>query len=239
MARRKVSNPLALAVLACVGERPMHPYEISATLKERGKHYSIKLNFGSLYSVVETLQKHGLIAPQETVREGRRPERTIYAITEAGKAEFDDWLTELLSTPVKEYTQLEAGLSLMVAFPPDRVVDLLDQRTERLRQELSDMHATSEQMIEIRLPRIFWIEHDFVVAMRTAELEFVTGLADSIRDGSFPGTDLWRRLSAQVAAGISFEELRSDPVKYLGEEVSWLAPDYPTRVAEATEKSTS
>jgi DNA-binding PadR family transcriptional regulator len=52
MTRRRVANPLALAVLSCLLERPMHPYEISTTLKERGKEQSIKLNYGSLYSVV-------------------------------------------------------------------------------------------------------------------------------------------------------------------------------------------
>ena len=84
MSRRRVSNPLALAVLGCLSERPMHPYEISTTLRTRGKEQSIKLNYGSLYAVVESLQKHGLIRAQETTREGRRPERTVYAITEAG-----------------------------------------------------------------------------------------------------------------------------------------------------------
>ena len=103
MTRRRVSNPLALAILGCLTERPMHPYEISTTLRERGKEASIKLNYGSLYAVVESLQKHHLIEAQETTREGRRPERTVYAITPAGVEEFEDWLAELLSTPVKEY----------------------------------------------------------------------------------------------------------------------------------------
>ena len=84
MTRRRVSNPLALAVLSCLNERPMHPYEISTTLRSRGKEQSIKLNYGSLYSVVESLHKHGLITPRETTREGRRPERTVYEITAAG-----------------------------------------------------------------------------------------------------------------------------------------------------------
>src|SRR5947209_5739763 len=108
MTRRRVSNPLALAVLGCLSERPMHPYEISTTLRTRGKENSIKLNYGSLYSVVESLQKHGLIKSEETVREGRRPERTVYSITESGTAEFEDWLAELLSTPTREFTSLEA-----------------------------------------------------------------------------------------------------------------------------------
>ena len=62
MVKRRVSNPLALAVLACLRQRPMHPYEISTTLRQRGKEDSIKLNYGSLYSVVESLHKHGMIA---------------------------------------------------------------------------------------------------------------------------------------------------------------------------------
>jgi len=43
--RRRVNNPLALAVLGCLAERPMHPYEISTTLRTRGKEKSIKLNY--------------------------------------------------------------------------------------------------------------------------------------------------------------------------------------------------
>ena len=85
MAKRKMSNPLALAVLSLLVEKPMHPYEMSSTMRERVKEASIKLNYGSLYSVVDSLQRHHLIEVQETIREGRRPERTVYAITEAGR----------------------------------------------------------------------------------------------------------------------------------------------------------
>ena len=88
MGKRKVANPLAFAVLGSLGERSMHPYEISTMLKTRGKDGSIKLNYGSLYSVVAALEKAGFIEAVETVREGNRPERTIYAITEAGRSEF-------------------------------------------------------------------------------------------------------------------------------------------------------
>ena len=125
MPRRKVSNPLALAVLSCLAERPMHPYEMSTTMRERGKHESIKLNYGSLYSVVESLHKHGLIAPRETVKDGRRPERTVYEITSAGRLEFVDWLAELIGTPAKDYPTFEAGLSLIGGLPPDDAVGLL------------------------------------------------------------------------------------------------------------------
>ena len=73
MAKRKVSNPLALAALCLLTEKPMHPYEISSTLRERAKEESIKLNYGSLYSVMDSLARHGLVEVVETVREGKRP----------------------------------------------------------------------------------------------------------------------------------------------------------------------
>ena len=76
MKRTAVALTLALAVLTCLHERPMHPYEISQTLRHRAKHESIRLNYGSLYGVVESLEKKGLISELETVREGRRPPRT-------------------------------------------------------------------------------------------------------------------------------------------------------------------
>src|SRR6516225_2875932 len=137
MTRRKVSNPLALAVLACLVERPMHPYEMATTLRERGKDQSIKLNYGSLYTVVEALQQHGLIVAQETERAGRRPERTVYRLTDAGRMELIDWVSELLSRPVKEYAHFEAGLSLGGVLPPDDVVALLTQRCNALALMIS------------------------------------------------------------------------------------------------------
>lgn len=218
MSRRRVSNPLALAVLSCLSERPMHPYEISTTLRTRGKEQSIKLNYGSLYAVVENLQKHGLISPRETTREGKRPERTVYEITPAGQEEFEDWLAELLSTPVRDFTSLEAGLSLMPGLQPDEVARLLDERASKLRTELRAMDAMFAETQEFGLPELFSIESRFRQCLLVAELEFVTKLATDIRTGAFGGVEVWRRLHQLRADGVSFEDILRDPVGHLGEE---------------------
>jgi DNA-binding PadR family transcriptional regulator len=202
----------------------MHPYEISTTLRERGKEHSIKLNYGSLYSVVESLQKHGLITAQETTRSGRRPERTVYAITDSGRAEFEDWLSELLSTPVREYTSLEAGLSLIGGLPPDVVADLLDTRVEKLRAEVGTVEGMLAGAREQGVPDLFLIESVFRVRMLRAEEEFVTQLSRDIRSSSLPGTKAWGRVHQLIAAGTSFEEISADPLRYLGEEGRVLLP---------------
>ena len=139
--KRRVSNPLALVILGLLCERPMHPYEMAAQMRYRGLHQNFKLNYGSLYSVVESLQKHGLIQARETTREGRRPERTVYEITPAGQDEFEDWLAELLSTPARDFTSLEAGLSLMAGLPPEEVARLLAERASKLQMEIGGLDA--------------------------------------------------------------------------------------------------
>jgi DNA-binding PadR family transcriptional regulator len=72
------SNPLALAVLVLLYERPMHPHEMAATLRERHKEESIKLRYGSLYTVIGILESAELIRAKKTSRQGNRPERTVY-----------------------------------------------------------------------------------------------------------------------------------------------------------------
>jgi DNA-binding PadR family transcriptional regulator len=224
MTRRRVSNPLALAVLGCLNERPMHPYEISSTLRSRGKEQSIKLNYGSLYSVVEALQKHALIRALEISREGRRPERTTYEITPAGVAEFEDWLAELLSTPVRDFTSLEAGLSLMPGLPPGEVTRLLTERLDRLRTDLRVIDAQLAQAAAMGLPEIFVIETSYRRAMLTAEIDFVTALADRIRSGAFGGVKVWQRIHELRDRGVAFEQILADPVGNLGEEARALQP---------------
>jgi DNA-binding PadR family transcriptional regulator len=191
MTKRKVNNPLALAVLACLWERPMHPYEMATTLRSRGKDQSIKLNYGSLYTVVEGLQQHGLIMAQETEREGRRPERTVYRLTDAGRMELIDWISEWLSIPVKEYTHFEAGLSLAAVLPPEDISELLLQRCNRLELEISQQRSLLQLMREQGLARLFVIESEYSQAMQEAELAWTRKLAEEIRSGTLADLAQW------------------------------------------------
>src|ERR1700745_230142 len=113
MPRTHPSNPLALAVLALLFERPMHPYEMGVILKQRHKEESIKLRYGSLYTVIDLLPRRSFIVARENGRDGRPPERTGYEITAAGRDELRAWMTDLIAEPVKEYPQFEAALCLL------------------------------------------------------------------------------------------------------------------------------
>jgi DNA-binding PadR family transcriptional regulator len=198
--KRKVSNPLALAVMALLLERPMHPYEMVSTMRERGKHESVRLRYSSLYSVVEALMREALISAKETVREGRRPERTVYELTDAGRVEFLTWLRELLREPAKEYTQFAAGLSFLPALPPDEAVGLLEERVRLLEEEVQSTRSRLDAVIEDGLPRLFLVETEHELALREAELRWVRGLVGEIEDGTLGGMSEWKSFHSEPAA---------------------------------------
>lgn len=198
MPAKNRSNPLALAVLVCLAEQPRHPYEVATTLRQRQKHQSVRLNYGSLYGVVESLERRGLIEAQETRRSGRLPERTVYRLTEAGRIEVHDWLTELLSTPVKEYPAFQAALSFLPALPPEDVATLLAERAQHLQAELAQAAATRELAQKAGLPRLFWVEGEFDMVLREAELGYVRQLAADISSGALDGTAWWHEMHTRT-----------------------------------------
>ncbi|GLZ34996.1 PadR family transcriptional regulator [Lentzea sp. NBRC 105346] len=192
MARYRRSNPLALAVLAQLWERPQHPYEVATTLRERHKDTSVKLNYGSLYTVVDSLEQHGFIEALEARREGGRPERTVYGLTEDGREELYSWLRDLIGQPVKEYPRFEAGVSLIGIIEPDEVVVLLRRRAELLRQEIDALGGTTEMLMEMGLPALSWIELSYRTAITRAELEWVEQLVTAIENDAIDGIEQWR-----------------------------------------------
>ncbi len=186
-----MGNVLALAVLAVVQERPAHPYEIAGVLRARGKDHDMPIKWGSLYTVVGNLEKHGLIEAAGSERSGGRPERTVYRITAAGREELADWVRELLGTPEREQPRFEAGLSVLGVLPPAEAVALLRQRRGLLATEVEAarraLAATSKGV-----PRVFLVEDEYDLAVRTAELDWLDGLLVELTDGTLPGLDLWQ-----------------------------------------------
>jgi DNA-binding PadR family transcriptional regulator len=181
MNKRKMANPLGLAVLALLAERPMHPYEMSATLRERGKEQSIRINYGSLYSVIAALVRAEFILAGETSREGARPERTVYSITPAGRTELDGWLRELLRDPVKEYPQFEAGLALMPYLHPTEVKGLLEERIRRLERQSEELRGSIDDAVQQGVDGLFLVEADYSLAMQEAERRWIAELLALIK----------------------------------------------------------
>ena len=196
--KRPFSNPLALAVLVLLYERPMHPYEMATTLRERRKESSIKLNYGSLYTVIEQLLREKLIAIREILKEGRRPQKTIYQLTPEGEVELIDWMRELVSSPVKEFPQFEAALSLLPVLPPEEGAALLEIRLGLLKKTLESFVEEEKMCREMNLPRLFTLESEYAKAIILAEYKFSENLVSDIKRDAGGIRRMWTSLRKTI-----------------------------------------
>lgn len=213
--RRRVGNLMGLAVLSAVVFRPMHPYEMAGTLRGWGKDRDFEIKWGSLYTVVRNLAKHGLLAEVESSREGRRPERTVYRITDEGRAELVDWARELLSEVEPEFPRFRAGLSVMAVIGPDEVVTLLHQRLAGVEREIAEARAAVE-LHAPRVPRLFLIELEYDLAMLAAERTWMRSLIEEIDGGTLPGLDEWRHHHETGEPSAEMVELSDSSVEKYG-----------------------
>jgi DNA-binding PadR family transcriptional regulator len=160
----------------------MHPYEMQRLIRDRHKDQFLDLKRGSLYHAIERLHRANLIDIVETSREGRRPERTIYRLTETGEREVLDWLRELLAKPVHEPSQFLAALSFLPHLSAEDVLDQLHSRAHRLEIALVGIDAILEKLIP-QIGRAVLVEVEYARAMRRAELEWVRSISEDIRAG--------------------------------------------------------
>lgn len=198
--KRPFSNPLALAILVLLYERPMHPYEMAATLRERHKESSIKPNYGSLYTVIEQLLREHFIAVREVSKEGKRPEKTVYELRSEGEAELIDWMRELVSSPVKEYPMFEAALSLLPVLPPEEVIDLLAIRIGLLEKTIEEIDEQERICREMKLPRLFSLESEYYKAVTLAEYEFSKDLLVDLKRDAGKLRSSWTEMRKQLLA---------------------------------------
>jgi DNA-binding PadR family transcriptional regulator len=193
-------SPLALAVLALLYEAPMHPYRMQQLIKQRGKDEVINVRQrASLYQTIERLLRDGLIAVQETARAERRPERTIYALTDRGREAVCTWLRSMLSRPAREFPAFPAAIAYLPLLTPEDALRQLEARLDALEEERARLDAQLDSVGPV-LPRLFLLETEYLRAMVNAELAWVRSVVDDLRAGRLTWSEEWlRRFTESVA----------------------------------------
>jgi len=181
-----ISDLLTLTILALLDEKPCHPYEMQRLIRSRGKDFAIAPT-RSLYHAVDRLLRDEWIEVAETQREGKRPERTVYRITELGREEFHVWLNTLICKPALEYPLFVAALSFILHLSPEAAVQALQVRAIELEGQIADWGIKLKSWKQ-HLPRILLVEGEYTLAMQKAELEWIRSLIDDIETGKLPFT---------------------------------------------------
>jgi DNA-binding PadR family transcriptional regulator len=194
-------SPLALAVLSLLSGGPLHPYAVQRLLKDWGKDQVVNVGErASLYKVIRRLDESGLVRVRQVERDQQYPERTVYEITDLGRATALEWLTGMLASPKREFPQFPAALSFVMLLEPAVARDALQRRVAEKRAELAALDAELAEM-GTTLPRVTLIETEFLRATTAAELAWMEAIVDELASGALT----WTYEDLADAAGAAYQ----------------------------------
>lgn len=213
-----VLSAMAIAALGLLAERPMHPYEMYQLLLERQEDRVLKVRPGTLYHTVDRLAADGLVRSVGTEREGNRPERTTFEITDNGRRALSRRVLEMLSAPAEEYPEFALAISEAHNLTRTQVIACLRSRVQALHDE---QEYTDGRLAAVRVdsvPRLYWLDVDYRRAMHQAERRWLAGIIAELEAGDLP----WAESAEVRAHGDQLRALSdpalSDPARTIPEE---------------------
>ncbi|WP_327143885.1 PadR family transcriptional regulator [Nocardia sp. NBC_01327] len=178
-------SPVAMALLGILHMEPMHPYAIQRRIKGWGKDKVVNVGQrAGLYKTIARLQDAGLVAVRETGRDQQYPERTVYEITDAGRAAFTTWLTEMIAQPRNEFPEFPAALSFLMLLGPDQAKAELERRIVATRARIAEIDSDAAQSAPLGLPRIVTLEDEYQRAVAEAELHWLEAVVADLAAGT-------------------------------------------------------
>lgn len=197
-------TPMGVMVLALLREADMHPYEMVRLLRVRHDDRLITITNGTLYHTVARLQRAGLLDEVGTDRDGNRPERTTYTLTDAGRDAVVAWVRRELPK-VDRPAEFRVALAEAHNLERDDTVELLRARREALVDD-HVLHRDGLHTSRVKgVPEQVLVEIERQEALLEAELRWLDSLlarleADTIAWGPSAFTDTDRYLAQRKAA---------------------------------------
>lgn len=130
-----------LVVLWLLSERPHHGYRIRKILSGGGLRFWFPLDDASIYSMLRSLVREGFAMQVATERDGRRPPRTVFTITAAGRGHYEDLLRAAWRNVAPPAEPVQLALAAGGDLPDDEVAELARERERALRARLDELSA--------------------------------------------------------------------------------------------------
>jgi DNA-binding PadR family transcriptional regulator len=175
-----------LVILGLLRERPLYGYEIKQIIEEHMNDWT-SIAFGSIYFALEKLAEEQFVKKVNVEQDNKRPARSVYQITEAGRAEFLRLLREGWQQVERQYYALDVCLFFMDSLPRPEIIQSLRARQAGLRASLDRLEShRAEQMTHPEVPPLAAAIFDHSFAHTRAELDWVTDLLQKIESGEYP-----------------------------------------------------
>lgn len=175
-----------LVILGLLRERPLYGYEIKQIIEEHMNDWT-SIAFGSIYFALDKLADEKFVEKVQIEHTGKRPSRSVYQITGAGRDEFLRLLRAEWQQVERQYFSIDICLFFLETIPLAEVKNYLKTRQTALRSMLEHLqNHRSEQLAIPEVPRlaIAIFDHSFVHAQ--TELNWVTDLLQKLESGEYP-----------------------------------------------------
>jgi DNA-binding PadR family transcriptional regulator len=148
-----------LVLLGLLCERPLYGYEIKQIIEEHMGDWT-SIAFGSIYFALDKLAQEEFVKKIVIEQPGNRPSRSVYEITESGRAEFFRLLRESWQSVEREYFDIDVCLFFIDRLPEQEVQKYLQMRKSRLEKSLEyllmhEKEQTANPSVPVQAVAIF------------------------------------------------------------------------------------
>ena len=171
--------------------QPAHGYLVRRELLSWGVESWAALNPGSIYNMLRTLTRDGLVAEVEDGEAVQGPARVRYQLTMDGETAFLGLLTSALwEIDRRDPHLLPAALSFLPMLTRKQASEALEARAERLRLQVKAIESRSRMLLEQRMVPPHTAElMDYEVALAEGELRWVRGARERVEAGHYRFAD--------------------------------------------------
>lgn len=181
-------TPLGLMVLALLREDDMHPYEMIRLMRHRHDDRIVTLTNGTMYHTVARLERGGLLAEIGVDRDGNRPERTTYTLTDEGRDAVPAWVRRELPR-LDRPTEFRVALAEAHNLPRAEMIALLHERVAAVAAS-RDLHSDGHAAARAKgVPDQYLVEVEREKILLDAELTWLPALIERIAAPDYPWGD--------------------------------------------------
>jgi DNA-binding PadR family transcriptional regulator len=163
----------------------MHAYRMQQLIKQRGVDLVVNVrNRSGLYAAIDRLCRDDLIRVHVVESGLRHPDRTIYAITAAGRKRLLAGLRDGLSSPAADFPPFPAIVSFLHLLQPADAREHLALRTVALQARLDQTDAVVAASRDVHVPRVHLLEHEYLKSVTAAELSWVRQVITDLDSGA-------------------------------------------------------
>src|SRR4051794_18973836 len=123
-----------LGLLALLDAGPMYGYQLHTSFKERTGD-TWPLNIGQIYTTLARLERDGLVEPAGDDGDGHQ----IYALTDAGRAELEQWFATPVARADRPRDELAIKLAVALSVSDVDVREVLQTQRAATLRDLQDL----------------------------------------------------------------------------------------------------